>query len=80
MKTNIAILAATFYLFFLSILAYTGALYEIGAMVYLISPLIVVGLVYVVLAEDGYDYPELGLDEEWGIRIKIRQNLGCCSC
>jgi hypothetical protein len=74
MKTNIVIILATVYLGILSMLGYTGASTELCAYLYLVSPLIIVFLVYVVLTEDEYPYPELGKDE-WGYRDKNKNEL-----
>lgn len=76
MKTNIAIIAATFYLFTLSILGFTGISTGVCAFMYLISPLIIIGLVYIALTEEGYEYPELRPGEEWGYLDKNKTELG----
>jgi hypothetical protein len=76
MKTNIAVIAATLYLIFLSILGYTGISIEVSALIYLVSPLIIIGLVYVVLTEDEFQYPELPSGQEWGYLDKDKGELG----
>jgi hypothetical protein len=42
---------------------------------FLIAPIILIGVVYSVLKDDSYWYPELG-NEEWGYRDKARDELG----
>lgn len=75
MKTNIVVILATAYLAILSALGYAGASTTLCAYLYLVSPLIIIILVYVVLTEDNYTYPELGKDE-WGYRDRDKNALG----
>jgi len=56
-------------------LGYTGASTTLCAYLYLVSPLIIVFLVYVVLTEDNHPYPELDKDE-WGYRDRDKNELG----
>ncbi len=76
MKTRIAVITATTYLIVLSIITYNTVSIELCALMYLISPLIIIGMEYVVLIDNEYKYPELGANEEWGYRDKRKSELG----
>jgi hypothetical protein len=76
MKTKIAVITATAYLFVLSILGFSAISITASGFMYLLSPFVIIGFVYVVLTETGYKYPELGSKEEWGYRDKKKSELG----
>jgi hypothetical protein len=76
MKTKIAVITASTYLIFLSILSYTGISIELSALMYLISPLVIIGMEYLVLIDNEYKYPELDANEEWGYLDKKKSELG----
>lgn len=76
MKTNISVAVATLYLFTLTMLGYVNASTAVCAVMYLISPIVIISLVYTVLREKDYDYPELPSGEEWGYRDKKKNELG----
>ncbi len=76
MKTNIAVALATLYLFTLTMLGYVNASTTICAVMYLFSPVVIISLVYTVLREKNYDYPELPPGEDWGYRDKTKNEAG----
>lgn len=76
MKTNIAVALATLYLFTLTMLGVVDASTTLCAVMYLLSPVVIISLVYTVLREKDYDYPELPPGEEWGYRDKNKNELG----
>jgi hypothetical protein len=51
--------------------------YAPGATIwFLASPFLVLGMVYIVLKDGRYDYPELAEGEEWGYSDKSKDELG----
>jgi lipopolysaccharide export LptBFGC system permease protein LptF len=64
MRTKIAIGSATLYLVILTILGQLGTSPNLCAFMYLFSPFIIIMMVYLVLTEKGFRYPELAEDEE----------------
>ena len=75
MKTNIAVALATLYLFTLTMLGYIDASITVCAGMYLFSPVVIISLVYIVLKEKDFDYPELPPGEEWGYRDKNKNEM-----
>jgi hypothetical protein len=75
MKTNVAVALATLYLFTLTMLGFVNASDTICAVMYLFSPVVIIGLVYTVLREKNYHYPELPPGEEWGYSDKNKNEL-----
>jgi hypothetical protein len=76
MRTKIAIGSATLYLVILTILGQSGAAPVVCAFIYLFSPVVIIAMVYLVLTEKGFSYPELAENEEWGYRDREKSNLG----
>jgi hypothetical protein len=76
MKTIISIALATLFLFTMTALGYTGTAPVLCAFIYLFSPIVIIAMVYLVLTEKGYDYPELAEGEEWGYRDREKSKLG----
>lgn len=76
MRTNIAVGSATLYLVVLTILGQSAASPILCAVMYLLSPLVIVLMVYLVLTEKNFNYPELAEGEEWGYRDKNKSELG----
>jgi hypothetical protein len=73
-KTAVSIL--TIYLITYVILFVTGFSVTIAMYMFLTSPVLLVWMVYSVLTDEQYKYPELGEDEEWGYRDKAKNELG----
>lgn len=76
MNAKGAILTATFYLAAYIYLFATEALIEVLALMFLVSPFLIAGMVYMVLKDTRYKYPELNEGEEWGYRDKAKPDLG----
>jgi hypothetical protein len=68
-KSIISVILVTIYLIVYVTLFQLKGPSPIIAIMFLIAPFLVIGMVYMVLT-DGYDYPELSEDEEWGYRDK----------
>jgi hypothetical protein len=75
MKAPIAIVIATIYLVVFYILLYINASLLLTALLYLSIPAVIIGMVFVVLLDDSYDYPELPGNDEWGYRDKKKDDL-----
>jgi hypothetical protein len=76
MRTNFAVGLATLYLVVLTILGQSAASPTLCTFMYLFSPLVIVIMVYLVLTEKNFNYPELAEGEEWGYRDKNKNELG----
>lgn len=76
MKAISAVIIATLYLIIYVILFRTGISFTILSYLFLISPFLMIWLVYTVIRDHYEKYPELGEDEEWGYRDKPRDQLG----
>jgi hypothetical protein len=76
MKAIPAVILATLYLVVYVILFQIGTSMAILSYLFLFSPFLMIGLVYIVLKDDHEKYPELGEDEEWGYRDKPKDELG----
>ena len=76
MNAKRAILTATLYLAAYICLFATGASIEVLAFMFLVSPFLILGMVYMVLKDTRYKYPELNEGEEWGYRDKAKHELG----
>ena len=76
MKAIAAVIIATLYLITYVILFQTGISITILSYLLLISPFLMIWVVYTVLKDDHEPYPDLGEDEEWGYRDKPRDRLG----
>ena len=75
MKTKTAVAFATIYLIVFTILVSINAAPVLCAFMFLCSPIIVILMVFIVLTEENYDYPELAEGEEWGYRDKPKHEL-----
>ncbi len=75
MSARAAVSTATLYLIIYTVLAAAGYDYPV-AILYLASPFLILGMVYIVLKDDRLDYPELAEGEEWGYRDKSKDELG----
>jgi len=76
MKAKPAVIIATLYLVVYVILFQTALSVTVLSYLFLISPFLMIWLVYTVLRDVSEEYPELGEDEEWGYRDKPKDQLG----
>jgi hypothetical protein len=76
MKATTAVSILTIYLVVYTALFQTGISLTILSYLFLIAPFLIVWMVYIVLKDDQYKYPELGKDEDWGYRDKTKDQLG----
>jgi hypothetical protein len=76
MKTIIAVIASTIYLFLFTALHFINVSITLCAVMYLLSPFVVIYTVYLVLTDKDYKYPELKDGDEWGYRDKKKSDLG----
>ena len=76
MKATISVVLATLFLVGMTVSGYTGSAPVLCAFMYLTSPFIIIGMVWLILTEKGYDYPELAEGEEWGYRDREKSTLG----
>jgi hypothetical protein len=76
MKATTAVSILTIYLVVCTALSQTGFSLIILSCLFLIAPFLIVWMVYVVLKDDQYKYPELNKDDEWGYRDKTKDQLG----
>ena len=76
MRTKITVGSATLYLVVLIILGQLDTSPILCNVMYLLSPFAIVIMVYLVLTEKSYNYPELTEGEEWGYRDKDKSKLG----
>jgi len=76
MRTNFAVGLATLYLVVLTILGQSAISPTLCAFMYLFLPFVIVFMVYLVLTEKNFNYPELAEGEEWGYRDKDKNELG----
>ena len=68
--------AVTLYLVVYTVLFHTGASMNILLTMFLISPALVLWMVYVVLKYGKFDNKELEPDQEWGYSDRSRESLG----
>ena len=73
-KTAVSIL--TIYLITYVILFVTGFSVTIAIYMFLVYPVLLVWMVYSVLTDEQYEYPDLGDNEEWGYLYKAKNELG----
>jgi len=76
MRINIAVGVATLYLVALTILRQSTESPTLCAFMYLFLPFVIVIMVYLVLTDKNFNYPELTEGEEWGYRDKDKNDLG----
>jgi len=76
MKATTSVIIVTIFLTIYTILFSIGLYINVLSCLFLISPIILIGMVYTVLKEDSKEYSELGENEEWGYRDKKREHLG----
>ncbi|WP_114937783.1 hypothetical protein [Mucilaginibacter endophyticus] len=76
MKSTVIIGLATLYLFVYIALITLGYAYLVIVTLYLISPLVVLWIVYSVFKDNSKEHPELGCNEELGYRDRPKETLG----
>jgi len=76
MKAITAVTTVTIYLVVYAILFALGFNVIVLSYLFLLSPLLIVPMVYSILKDNGIKYPELKKGEEWGYRDKERECLG----
>jgi hypothetical protein len=67
---TISIAIATFLLFTLTTLTALGKFIPLAFLIFSISPLVIITMVYLVLKDNGYKGRELNENEEWGYQDK----------
>jgi hypothetical protein len=75
MKATTAVTIATLYLVLFYIFLNADSSPLLFAVVFLSMPVIIIGMVFTVLLDDSYDYPELDKDG-WGYADKKKEELG----
>ena len=75
MKAKPAVIITTVYIILYYIAWNTGFSLTVCSIMFLLFPVIIVGMVYFVLKDTSVNYPELAKGEEWGYRDKTRMNL-----
>lgn len=68
--------AVTLYLVVYTVLFHTGASMNVLVSMFLVSPVLVLWMVYVVLKYGKFDSKELEPDQEWGYSDRSRESLG----
>ena len=76
MNAKNAVGMVTLYLVTYIVLFFSGSSMLILACMFLIAPFLIIGMVYIVLKDDRYQYPELNEGEEWGYRDRTKETLG----
>lgn len=76
MKATTAIITVTLYLLAMTITGDFIGSTGLSAVLYLLSPLVIVGMIYIILKDTAKPYPELKKDEEWGYADANRDELG----
>ncbi len=76
MKATAAVSILTIYLVVYTALFQTGTSLTILSYLFLIAPFLTFWMVYIVLKDGQYKYPDLGKDEEWGYQDKEKDQLG----
>lgn len=66
----------TLYLVAYIVLFFSGCSMPLLACMFLVSPFLIIGMVYIVLKDDSCQYPELNEGEEWGYRDRAKKTLG----
>jgi hypothetical protein len=66
----------TLYLVAYIVLFFSGCSMPLLACMFLVSPFLIIGMVYIVLKDDSCQYPELNEGEEWGYRDRTKETLG----
>jgi hypothetical protein len=73
---TIAVTMVTAYLVLYYMLFYLNAAFEVLALMFILSPLLLVWMVVVVLKYGKYNGPGLKEGEEWGYQDRARDELG----
>ena len=76
MSAKAVVSILTIYLITYVILFVTGFSVTIAMYMFLTSPILLVWMVYSILTDEQYEYPDLGDNEEWGYRDKAKSELG----
>jgi hypothetical protein len=76
MNAKNAIGTVSLYLVIYVVLFFSGCSMLILACMFLVSPFLLIGMVYFVLKDDSYQYPELKEGDEWGYRDRKKETLG----
>jgi hypothetical protein len=76
MKAKLAVSLLTIYLLVYVGLFAAGASITLLAWMFVVSPFLLVGTVYIVLKDNAEHYPQLPEGEEWGYRDKSKDELG----
>ncbi|MCR8556402.1 hypothetical protein KXD93_02045 [Mucilaginibacter sp. BJC16-A38] len=66
----------TLYLVTYLVLFFSGCSTPLLVCMFLASPFLIIGMVYIVIKDDRYQYPELKEGEEWSYRDKKKETLG----
>ncbi len=75
MNAKTAVGIATLYLIIYAALAELGYPYPVAVLL-LASPLVILGVVFIVLKDNRVEYPELAEGDEWGYRDQSKEELG----
>ncbi|HAL81617.1 MAG TPA: hypothetical protein DCO83_04775 [Mucilaginibacter sp.] len=76
MKTKVFIIAVSLYIILFLITWNSASLIPLSFILFAFSPFIIVGMIYLVLKEQGFKYPELGEKDEWGYLDKKKCEMG----
>ena len=70
-----AVLIVTAYLIIYVVLLELMGPFRIGFILFGLSPILLIWMVYAILKEKDFEYPELGEDEEWGYLDRPKEDL-----
>jgi hypothetical protein len=76
MKAIAAVTTVTIYLVVYTTLFVLGFNVIVLSCLFLLSPLLIIGMVYSILMDNEIKYPDLKKGEEWGYRDTERESLG----
>ncbi|MFA6083223.1 hypothetical protein [Mucilaginibacter sp.] len=66
MKSMVAVIGVTLYLMVFSLICAAGVAIKMIPYLFIISPFLMIAMVWTILKDDTKSYPELGTDKEWG--------------
>jgi Mn2+/Fe2+ NRAMP family transporter len=76
MKMNVFIIAVSLYIILFLVTWNPASLIPLSFILFMLFPFILVGMIYFVLKEKGFSYPELGEKDEWGYLDKKKSEMG----
>ncbi|MFI5139377.1 MAG: hypothetical protein ACHQIM_16260 [Sphingobacteriales bacterium] len=76
MKTKLLIIAVSLYIILFLVTWNLASLIPLSFILFMLFPFILIGMIYLVLKEKGFNYPELGEKDEWGYLDKKKGEIG----